>query len=581
MSISSGFLYEILKQKILACEKCHGEMEPPPSLKSPKFLDCSHTFCLSCLEGLLEGDDIFCSVVCPCCFEETTVGLDGVASLPDNLTVIRIIEVFTTLNEDLNNLISKTNVVNSSDILSVQHDTFDSEASSTNHISSVRSVRKSYLEHQQPPKGPNLSIENDSNKTIVLECSPNRIGRLIGLRGATIKSIRSRTKCFIDIQKIMKPSGEFTSQISVSGTPERVAEAYESIINILKINSSLDNAVGISTATSLIEASDGLSGIALNLGGTKKNSMTDHELDEFSHNVHQGTRSHQKCGEPSIVRANSLDKADLVLGTSTRQTDSDSSDTTIEGGGCGITMISASDSGTSVRMECGLERIGRLLGLKGGRIKSIRVKSGAKIVITKEATCVIDISGSAKQVKLATALVRDVLTRSIKPGLRHTDDDAMPVFTGPVTKLSLQPSDGVGGEHGIVSASPKSVSDVEDDVNEEQDMDSSGRTVQRCFSSDSQSNRSAAVALLDQEVEEDWYCPHAKVAAVIGRRGTVIREIKRRTNCVIVIHNNIIELPDKTAQRIVFRGLREEVAAAMTLVQAVIELGPVEGLQDC
>lgn len=616
-ALSTNVLYEILKNKILSCERCLQQMEPPPSTNSPKFLDCSHTFCLSCLGGIIEGDDIFSYVTCPCCFEETTVGLDGVVSLPDNLTVIRIIDLLATLNENAGDDSFK-NDVSSSNVL-FPHYSHDSETSSLNHISdwdsggfSIRNVRKSYLEHQQPMTT-NRSVENDLNKTIVIECPPNRIGRLIGLRGATIKSIRSRTKCFVDIQKFTKASGDISCKISVSGSPDRVAEAFEMINNILKVHHSLEQAAATTTAAVLVSTAAVESGeisnfMASSHGSSNISDRCDDDLDELTsdrrdaqtwsksrhdHSSAPCRRVENSCAlEEHSINSNG-EKETAAAGVVARQSgSSDSSDTTVEGGATGTTVYSYSDYGNSVRMECGLDRIGRLLGLKGGRIKSIRVRSGAKIVVTKDATCVIEISGTPDQIKLATTLVKDVLTRSVKPGFKLGGEDYAQSHTESCQResnpnscpeervvLTEVGSNGHEGEGSALLPSPKSVSDVEDDMNADQDMDSSDRTtVHRSFSVDSQGNRPPLTQ--GNEVEEDWYCPHDKVAAIIGRRGTVIREIKRRTNCGIVIHNNIIDLPDKAAQRIVFRGLREQVSAAMSLIQAVIELGPVEGLQS-
>jgi len=82
-------------------------------------------------------------------------------------------------------------------------------------------------------------------------------------------------------------------------------------------------------------------------------------------------------------------------------------------------------------------------------------------------------------------------------------------------------------------------------------------------------------------VSDELEIPHTKVALVIGKRGTVVREIKRRTNCSIVIDNTVVE--DSTSktvsyQKMYFHGTKEQVDTAMSYVRSVIRLGAMETL---
>ena len=54
----------------------HKELECPvclDTLKKPKLLGCTHTFCLECLETLVKEENDVKKIICPTCREVTKV----------------------------------------------------------------------------------------------------------------------------------------------------------------------------------------------------------------------------------------------------------------------------------------------------------------------------------------------------------------------------------------------------------------------------------------------------------------------------------------------------------------------------
>ena len=62
----------------------------------PKMLDCSHSFCLKCLEELKQSQDPDSNkLTCPLCQRETILPQDGVTKLPSNYPLISLVEEVT------------------------------------------------------------------------------------------------------------------------------------------------------------------------------------------------------------------------------------------------------------------------------------------------------------------------------------------------------------------------------------------------------------------------------------------------------------------------------------------------------
>ncbi|XP_038058012.1 uncharacterized protein LOC119729505 [Patiria miniata] len=87
MAASTDSVFASVIQGHLECSICHARYQ------EPKMLDCSHSFCLGCLQELKlsqQPDDD--RMICPLCQMETMLPEGGVAKLTDNGTLLSLIE---------------------------------------------------------------------------------------------------------------------------------------------------------------------------------------------------------------------------------------------------------------------------------------------------------------------------------------------------------------------------------------------------------------------------------------------------------------------------------------------------------
>ena len=279
-------LRSVLVKRILSCELCSHVMGAHPSCYAPKFLDCSHTFCAKCVSKYMEQMGIFSSIICPVCNEETVVGVNGIDGLHDNQTIIRLFDILndydmkssdisitrdSTTNSsprttDISDSISRAGSGAYDDYISFHQERFSMDKKSIPRpISKSRSISHpstpTYIHNINETNNSNNNNDGHDNRNInnnninnnnnngnqkatslltgqeicvVLECPTTKLGKLIGLRGGTIKSIRQRTECIIEIRKASKTNINSTNRIFLKGTPEQITEAQSLINEILK-----------------------------------------------------------------------------------------------------------------------------------------------------------------------------------------------------------------------------------------------------------------------------------------------------------------------------------------------------------
>ncbi len=89
--------------------------------KQPKSLSCSHTFCLHCLQNLMEQHDENVDVECPTCRHITDMeDHDGVVeNLPTNLVAQNLVEKFEQESQRIDAAVKHNCSVHSSEVLSL------------------------------------------------------------------------------------------------------------------------------------------------------------------------------------------------------------------------------------------------------------------------------------------------------------------------------------------------------------------------------------------------------------------------------------------------------------------------------
>ncbi|XP_071803853.1 uncharacterized protein [Asterias amurensis] len=84
-----------ISQDHLECPICSG------CFKQPKLLECSHSFCLECLQQLRQNSPSTTRLSCPVCRQETLLNENGIDELKTNLTVLSLKEEIETQETQL------------------------------------------------------------------------------------------------------------------------------------------------------------------------------------------------------------------------------------------------------------------------------------------------------------------------------------------------------------------------------------------------------------------------------------------------------------------------------------------------
>ncbi|XP_071803855.1 uncharacterized protein [Asterias amurensis] len=89
-NITAQSMLEEISQDHLECPICSERF------KQPKLLECSHSFCLECLQQLRQNSPSTTKLSCPVCRQETLINENGIDGLKTNLTVLSLIEAIET-----------------------------------------------------------------------------------------------------------------------------------------------------------------------------------------------------------------------------------------------------------------------------------------------------------------------------------------------------------------------------------------------------------------------------------------------------------------------------------------------------
>eukprot|EP01041_Mallomonas_annulata_P007885 gene7885-16143_t len=250
------------------------------------------------------------------------------------------------------------------------------------------------------------------------------------------------------------------------------------------------------------------------------------------------------------------------------------------------------NSGTKrIEFECPHDKVGIVIGSNGGTIKEIMRRSGARVIINEKFPDgyprLVEVYGSSTEVAIAKELILDVINKTSNPrnaggrshrAVEHVHDNySKDPFFYPPTTTPYNP-------YNNASASPYDTSNINNGSNtinsgDQRENHYQTRRPSALLTTTSSSLSSSfplpptptpppPLSLGETFVE----CPTDRVSLVIGYKGTVVKEISRRSGAYI----SVDEIDTGTSMRRVrIRGTRDEVQVALQLVHAVIQEGPL------
>ncbi|XP_071803856.1 uncharacterized protein [Asterias amurensis] len=100
-NITAQSMLEEISQDHLECPICNGRF------KQPKLLECSHSFCLECLQQLRQNSPSTTRLSCPVCRQETLLKENGINGLKADFKTLSLIEAFEKQETQLKQLLEK------------------------------------------------------------------------------------------------------------------------------------------------------------------------------------------------------------------------------------------------------------------------------------------------------------------------------------------------------------------------------------------------------------------------------------------------------------------------------------------
>ena len=459
------------------------------------------------------------------------------------------------------------------------------------------------------------SPKND-RVTSSINCSLDKIGKLIGLQGCRIKEMRRKTGARIEVKK--GPP----CRVEIAGNMEQVSQAEAIVLDIIGGS----NLLG-SSSTEEDDEGSGVDAAAALLGGTPGDLSPSCVVTCTSASVGSSSGLSNQERRRLIVsdKSSSTTSSDTTMQFLSRQNSKEEGDTG---------DVDSAESPMELVIDCPNNKIATVIGKKGSVINQLTKQTGCRISIDQHlpesGCCKIKILGSQRQVLAAKELINNLIQgmnrgrpRQMTSSPSSVKDILIPhnlvpllIGSGGATIHELQERSNthiqVDGDSFTnaprrvrISGTPESVglaidmlskqlclTDKQKLAMESSDMPDNSPSDFLCLQpllslSPDASPRIDGVSssnLLhgddDSNLEEELICPHAKIALVIGKRGAVVREIKRRSKCAIVIDNTVTDdSAGDAVQRMIFNGTREQIDYAISMVKAVMELGAVEALQ--
>lgn len=209
---STQVLINIIVEEVLTCNLCANKMSLSAKGRLPKSLDCSHTYCMLCMEKNKSGMGIFSTIICPCCNVETTVGISGVSGLKNNHTIISLINILEVFNAFTCVICNVKPATLRCHTCPDKHSLCESCHADPNGPHATHDLREIAMltpesvrkNHQSTPTVPIASPLGfkDGDMTSVIECPRSIVGRVISSQGNSLDNVRAKTCCSIEFRRL-------------------------------------------------------------------------------------------------------------------------------------------------------------------------------------------------------------------------------------------------------------------------------------------------------------------------------------------------------------------------------------------
>lgn len=261
---------------------------------------------------------------------------------------------------------------------------------------------------------PEASVDNGKIVTETTEIAQEKVGQVIGSRGAIIQDLQARTSCKIQVNQDFPPG--VPRQVVYTGTQAQVNAAKELIGLILDKGPTAIHMLNGPVVTQVVECAQELVGRVIGTGGC---NIRDIQLrcgvkiqvhQDFPENV---PRQVEITGNQQSVNAAAICVRQIIEGTS-------------QGVGMpmgmpvGMPMGPPAGAGVSVIngvhiVECAKQYVGRIIGRAGETINVLQAKSGARVQIDQKVPdgmpCKVNISGAPECVNLAIQMVQEIISQ--------------------------------------------------------------------------------------------------------------------------------------------------------------------------
>jgi hypothetical protein len=238
---STQVLINVIVEEVLTCSLCDNKMSLSAKGRLPKSLDCSHTYCMLCMEKYKSGMGIFSTIVCPCCTVETTVGISGVSGLKNNHTVISLINILEVFNAFTCVVCSVKPATLRCYTCPEKHSLCESchgNPSGDHTLHDVReiamltpeAVQKKHYTTPNASRASPIGFKKE-DMTSVIECPRSIVGKVISSQGNSFDNVRAQTCCTIEFRRLS--DRQAPALIAIRGPKASVLQARRMIEQIM------------------------------------------------------------------------------------------------------------------------------------------------------------------------------------------------------------------------------------------------------------------------------------------------------------------------------------------------------------